>query len=83
MGDAVALCEGAPTAWIIGGAEIYRLAMPLADIAEVTEIEADFDGDTHAPELGSEWRETARERHVSAKGIAYSFVTYHNTHRGD
>ncbi|HET6829082.1 MAG TPA: dihydrofolate reductase, partial [Ramlibacter sp.] len=35
-------------------------------------------GDVHAPELGSNWRETARERHVSAKGLPYSFVTYSN-----
>ena len=81
--EAVALCAGTPMAWVIGGAEIYRLAMPLADIAEVTEIDADFDGNTYMPELGSGWQETSRERHVSANGIAYSFTTYHNTHRGD
>jgi dihydrofolate reductase len=32
-----------------------------------------------APELGPGWREVARERHVSANGLAFSFVTYHNT----
>ena len=52
-------------------------------VAEVTEIDADFEGDTPAPILGPEWRETARERHVSANGLAYAFVTYHNTSHGE
>jgi dihydrofolate reductase len=78
---AVALCAGADTAWITGGAEIFRLAEPLADIAVVTEIDADYEGDTHAPELGPRWTETRRERHVSTTGLAYSFV-YHERQRG-
>ena len=59
-----------------GGAEIYRLALPLADTAVVTEIDADFEGDVLAPELGAQWREVARERHVSKAGLPFSFVTY-------
>ena len=78
--EALALGAGAETVWVTGGAEIFRLALPRAHVAVVTEIDADFEGDTHAPELGPAWREIARERHVSANGLAYSFVTYHNTH---
>ena len=74
--EALALGAGADTVWVTGGAEIFRLAVPRADLAVVTEIDADFEGDTHAPELGPAWRETARERHVSASGLPYSFVTY-------
>jgi len=74
--QAIALCGDAPQAWVTGGSEIYRLALPRADTVVVTEIDADFEGDAFAPELGPEWRETARERHVSANGLAYSFVTY-------
>jgi dihydrofolate reductase len=73
---ALALCADAPVAWVLGGAEIYRQALPLADQVLVTEIEADFEGDAYAPVLGPEWRETARERHTSAGGLAFSFVTY-------
>jgi dihydrofolate reductase len=73
---AIALCAGEETAWITGGAEIFRLAERLADIAVVTEIDADYEGDTHAPALGAGWRETLRERHVSNIGVAYSFVHY-------
>jgi dihydrofolate reductase len=80
LDEAIALAAGADTLWITGGAEIFRLALPRAHVAVVTEIDADFEGDTHAPELGPGWREVARERHVSANGIPFSFVTYHNTH---
>ena len=78
--EALALGAGADIVWVTGGAEIFRLALPRADIAVVTEIDADFPGDTHAPEPGPGWREVAREHHVAASGLAFSFVTYHNTH---
>jgi dihydrofolate reductase len=79
--EAVALCGDAEVAWVIGGAEIYAAAMPLAHGAIVTEIDAVFEGDTYAPELGPGWREVARERHVSAAGLPFSFVTYTHTTR--
>jgi dihydrofolate reductase len=81
--EALALAAGSETVWVTGGAEIFRLALPRAHVAVVTEIETDFEGDTHAPELGPQWREVARERHVSATGLPYSFVTYHNTDTED
>ena len=77
LDEAIALCAGAPAAWVTGGAEIFKLALPLADVAVVTEIDADFEGDIHAPQLGPQWQEAARERHVSKTGLGYSFVTYH------
>jgi dihydrofolate reductase len=74
--DALAGVAGEPRAWVIGGGEIYALAVPHAHRVEVTEIDMDFEGDTHAPQLGASWQETRRERHRSAAGIDYSFVTY-------
>lgn len=74
--DAIAQCADAGEIWIIGGAQIYTQAEPLASRAEVTEIDRDFDGDTHAPTLGANWIEQAREHHVSKDGLAFSFVTY-------
>lgn len=62
--------------WIIGGAQIYAAALPLADWAEVTEIEQDFVGDAFAPTLGPEWAATARTRHISTNGMAFAFVSY-------
>jgi dihydrofolate reductase len=79
LADAVALCEDAPLAWVTGGAEIYRQALDIAHVAEVTEIEADFEGDTFAPPFDERWKEVARERHQSPTGLHYSFVRYQNT----
>jgi dihydrofolate reductase len=81
--DALALCPAGADAWVIGGAEIYREALPLAHTAVVTEIDADFEGDAHAPQFGPQWRETGREAHTAGSGLAFSFVTYENTTRGD
>ncbi len=74
--EAMHLCGDAPDAWIMGGADIYRQAEPLASTAVVTEIDADFDGDAYAPTLSSTWREVQRETHVAASGLPFSFVTY-------
>jgi dihydrofolate reductase len=81
--EALALCGEAPQAWVTGGADLYRQALPLADTAEVTLIDADFEGDAHAPELGPDWREVARAPHISAGGLPFSFITYRKTPRGD
>jgi dihydrofolate reductase len=78
--EALALCEQSksPQVWVIGGAQIYAEAEPLAQRAVVTELARDYEGDAHAPVLDSKtWRETQRESHVSAKeGLGFSFVTY-------
>jgi dihydrofolate reductase len=79
LAEAIALCGAAADVWVIGGADIYAQALPLASSAVVTEIEATFEGDAFAPVLGPAWRETARERHVAASGLHFNFVTYSNT----
>jgi dihydrofolate reductase len=48
----------------------------LAHTAVVTEIDADFEGDAFAPELGPTWHEVQREAHVSTQGLPFSFVSY-------
>ena len=73
---ALSLCAQAEHVWVIGGAQIYAQALPLASTVEVTEIDVDFDGDAYAPALGSEWRERQRESHTAANGLSYSFVRY-------
>jgi dihydrofolate reductase len=80
MHEALQLCEHAADVWVIGGAQLYALAEPLATTAVVTEIEQIFEGDAFAPVLGTAWQETARERHVAAGGLCFSFVTYTRTH---
>lgn len=62
--------------WVIGGAELYAQALPLASTVVVTEIEQDFDGDAFAPVLNGTWAEISRERHSSSNGLQFSFVEY-------
>jgi len=76
IAQAMALCPPESDAWVMGGAEIYAQALPLATSAVITEIDAPFEGDAYAPQFGPEWTETARERHISATGLSFSFVTY-------
>ena len=68
--------SGASTAWVIGGAQIFAEALPLATRAEVTEIAQAFEGDTWAPALDSEWQLTAHSDHVSAQGLSLRFARY-------
>ena len=74
--EALQKCEKSAQIWVIGGAQIYAQALPLADEVVVTEIDADFDGDAFAPALGPEWREVAREAHVAGSGLPYAFIRY-------
>ncbi len=62
--------------WVIGGAQIYAQALPLAKKIIVTKIDAAFAGDAFAPALDSHWVETKREPHTAASGLSYTFTTY-------
>ncbi len=76
VGDALSLA-GAGEIAVIGGADIYGLFLPLADRVELTEVHADYDGDTHMHALGGEWSETAREEFPAQDGRpAFAFATY-------
>ena len=74
---AIALANS-PTLMVIGGAEIYRLVLPIADRIELTEVHLDAEGDASiAYPDAAEWRETARADHPAADGRpGYSFVTF-------
>jgi dihydrofolate reductase len=74
--DAVA---GAPELFVIGGAEIYRLALARADRVHLTRIHASFDGDATFPPLDpARWREAWREDHPprGARTFGFSFLRY-------
>ena len=76
--DALKLAN-APQVMVIGGAEIYRLFLPLATRIELTEVALEPRGDAAIayPDL-ADWREVAREDHPvdDAGRPAYSFVTF-------
>jgi dihydrofolate reductase len=80
--DALALAGDVPEVDIIGGAEIWALALPRADVLELTEIEHDFDGDAFFPPWPrQQFRETARSTHTADAGWTYHFVTYERIDR--
>jgi len=61
---ALSLFSSNDTVMIIGGGEVYRLAIPKADTAWVTQIEEEFEGDAYFPELdSSEWACVWEEKH--------------------
>nr|AIA10877.1 dihydrofolate reductase [uncultured bacterium] len=60
--------------FIIGGAEIYKLAMPFTTRLYLTEIDADVEGDTYFPDVDiNKWREVSRRHHPSDQRHAYAF----------
>ncbi|NTY58598.1 dihydrofolate reductase [Mycolicibacterium sphagni] len=66
-------------AWVIGGAEIYHLALPLATHCEVTEVEIDLrleDDDALAPLLDESWVGTSEDWQTSTSGLRYRFHRY-------
>jgi dihydrofolate reductase len=65
--------------WVIGGAEIYHLAMPLATRCEITEVDIDLhlrDDDTLAPVLDESWTGTTGDWQDSTSGLRYRFYHY-------
>jgi len=74
--EAIARVGAATEICIIGGAEIYKAALPRAGRIHLTEVHADVAGDTRlAPFESTQWLETAREDHWTADGLRYSYVT--------
>jgi dihydrofolate reductase len=65
--------------WVIGGEQIYELALPIATRCEVTEVEIDLpreDGDAVAPVLDEAWVGTTGDWLTSKSGLRYRFHTY-------
>ena len=62
------------TLFIIGGAEIYRQALPLTDKIYLTEVKVDLEGDAYFPELRTEeWKEIARNAHTADEKNQYDY----------
>ncbi len=76
---ALALGDGEPQAWVIGGEQIYLLGLPYATRCEVTEIEIDLrrdDDDALAPTLDDTWVGETGEWLASRSGLRYRFHSY-------
>jgi dihydrofolate reductase len=60
--------------FVIGGAQIYKLALPFADRLYLTEIDTVLDGDTYFPSFNkNEWKEASRKHHARDERHAYPF----------
>ena len=69
--------NGQQEVFILGGAEIYKLAMDQVDRIYLTEIKAEFEGDAYFPEIDhSRWKEVKREEHQpdTQNPYPYAFV---------
>jgi dihydrofolate reductase len=80
--DVVTTFEDALSAdesWVIGGAQIYTLALPIATRCEVTEVEIDLprqDADAVAPVLDEAWAGTTGDWQTSSSGLRYRYHSY-------
>ena len=72
--DALVLAKDDNEAFIVGGEQIYRLALPLVDRIYLTRVHHSFDGDRHFPKLGSEWKEVETITHTQDVKHAHSFT---------
>ncbi|MDR2174118.1 MAG: dihydrofolate reductase [Burkholderiales bacterium] len=73
-----AATEPAPV-FCIGGGELYRQALPISSVLFLTEIDADFDGDTYFPPLDpTDWRRVIHTPHTQTTnpGLRYAFNVY-------
>ena len=74
-----AAATGAGEVMVVGGAQIYAESIAIADRLYITEVHAEYEGDTWFPEIDTQcWYEAKREDHFSAlnDAVGYSFVTY-------
>lgn len=81
--QAIDICSGDSEIFIVGGAELYLQALPLADKLYITEIQQDVQGDAFFPEFNhSKWREISRVKHsqLQPQPLDYHFVKYKRSH---
>jgi dihydrofolate reductase len=77
LDEALAMAGDVPKVCVIGGGELYALALPRADELVMTEVEAEVAGaDTFFPEYRTQFFETERERRITDDGLRYDFVIY-------
>ena len=77
--QAFTISETEPEAWVIGGEQIYLLALPHASRCEITEVDIDLprnDDDALAPVLDETWLGETGEWQVSRTGLRYRFHNY-------
>ena len=80
LADALRQAEAQTNAkevFVIGGAQLYREALPLANRLYLTEIAQDFAGDVFFPDVPpQDWQEISRQPGQSSSGLGFAFVVY-------
>ena len=75
LSEALTIAKNDPRPFIIGGGEIYKQSMSVADEIELTRVHANFDADTFFPEINShQWKEVWREEHAADEKHAHAFT---------
>lgn len=73
--EALAVCPKNEETFIIGGGEIYKLALPFADKIELTRVHESFEADAYFPEFSeSEWKLESEEFHPTDEKHKYPFT---------
>lgn len=74
LADAIAFAEGQEEVFVIGGGEIYKQALPLADKLELTRVHSNFEADTFFPDFDqNQWVLTKDNIHEQDEKHAYRF----------
>lgn len=74
LAEAQCAADGGDEIMVAGGADIYRLALPMATRLYMTTIEADVEGDTFFPEIDFEqWREVSRDSFAADAANSYPY----------
>lgn len=77
--EAINYCRDEREVFVIGGGQIYKEALPLADKIFLTRVHGTFEGKTRFPELNpSEWKKISEEKHGKDEkhDFDYSFEVY-------
>ena len=78
LDEALQLCAGEPELWVIGGAEVYALALPRAARLELTEVDAEFpEADCYFPNYSehSICKISASAWQFATPSLRYRFIT--------
>ena len=74
---ALMLCDSDSEPFVIGGAELYKAGLKLANKLYITEVHAEFAGDAFLPEIDlKQWQLSEKKDHIAANGLAYSDLIY-------
>ena len=75
LADALAMVPKDENAFVIGGGEIYALALPFTDVIELTKVHAHFEADTFFPEIDAkQWKLVSEEYHPKDEKHLFDFT---------